>query len=168
MQRQPAAVAPAASTSRSARTGFSAQLSPIKRGARRNAHLQHRPSRRPARHIDIRRDPGELGRVDVRLTVDDAGKAQAVLSVEKPQTLELLQKDQGHLERALKDAGLDLSQNGLSFSLKGQQQQAGGGDTAAPRGRSHAMRVIAAVGETASTLSLGSAASSDTRLDIRV
>ena len=99
--------------------------------------------------------------------MDDAGKAQAILSVEKPQTLELLQKDQGHLERALKDAGLDLSQNGLSFSLKGQQQQQAGGD-ATPRGRSHAMRAIAAVGETASTLSLGSAASSDARLDIRV
>ena len=120
-----------------------------------------------ARHFDIRLDPAELGRVDVRLTVDDAGKAQASLSVEKPQTLELLQKDQSHLARALKDAGLDLSQNGLSFSLKGQQQQAGG-NAATPRGRSHAMRAIAAVGETASTLSQGSAASSDTRLDIRV
>ncbi|HEY4942846.1 MAG TPA: flagellar hook-length control protein FliK [Rhizomicrobium sp.] len=122
-----------------------------------------------ARHFDIRLDPAELGRVDVRLTVDDAGKAQATLSVEKPQTLALLQKDQGHLERALKDAGLDLSQNGLNFSLKGQQQQAGhGSDTPSPRGRALAVRAIAAVETAASNLSLSSVSASDTRLDIRV
>jgi flagellar hook-length control protein FliK len=122
-----------------------------------------------ARHFDIRLDPAELGRVDVRLTVNDAGKAQATLSVEKPQTLELLQKDQGHLERALKDAGLDLSQNGLNFSLKGQQQQSGsGGNASSSRGRTLAVRAIAAADTAATNLSLGSAAASDTRLDIRV
>lgn len=122
-----------------------------------------------ARHFDIRLDPAELGRVDVRLTVDDMGKAQATLSVEKPQTLELLQKDQGHLERALKDAGLDLTQNGLNFSLKGQQQQAGGGNTpSSPRGRPLALRAIAAADQAASNLSLSGIASGDTRLDIRV
>jgi flagellar hook-length control protein FliK len=122
-----------------------------------------------ARHFDIRLDPAELGRVDIRLTVDDAGKAQATLSVEKPQTLELLQKDQGHLERALKDAGLDLSQNGLNFSLKGQQQQSSsGGNASSSRSRTLAVRAIAAADAAATNLSLGSAASSDTRLDIRV
>ncbi len=122
-----------------------------------------------ARHFDIRLDPAELGRVDVRLTVDDAGKAQATLSVEKPQTLELLQKDQGHLERALKDAGLDLSQNGLNFSLKGQQQQSNsGGNASSSRSRTLAVRAIAAADAAATNLSLGSAAASDTRLDIRV
>ncbi|MEI9989987.1 MAG: flagellar hook-length control protein FliK [Rhizomicrobium sp.] len=121
------------------------------------------------KHFDIRLDPAELGRVDVHLTVDDAGKAQAMLSVEKPQTLELLQKDQPQLERALKDAGLDLSQNGLNFSLKGQQQGAGnGGNAPSPRGRMLAARAIAAVDSAASTVSLGLVSSSDTRLDIRV
>ncbi len=122
-----------------------------------------------ARHFDIRLDPAELGRVDVRLTVDHSGQAQAALTVEKPQTLELLQKDQSHLERALKDAGLDLTQNGLSFSLKGQQQQnAGAGNDSAPRGRPLAVRAIAAAGEAASQLSFAGIASSDSRLDIRV
>ncbi len=120
-------------------------------------------------HFDIRLDPADLGRVDVRLTVDDTGKAQASLSVEKPQTLELLQKDQTQLERALKDSGLDLSQNGLSFSLKGQQQQnQSGGNASASRGRALAARAIAAVDSAASTVSLGSVSASDTRLDIRV
>lgn len=120
-----------------------------------------------SRHFDIRLDPAELGRVDVRLTVDDAGKAQATLSVEKPQTLALLQKDQGHLERALKDAGFDLSQNGLNFSLKGQQQQSGG-NASSSRGRQLAVRAIVAADQAATNLSLGSVASSDARLDIRV
>ncbi len=125
-----------------------------------------------ARHFDIRLDPAELGRVDVRLTVDDAGKAQATLSVEKPQTLELLQKDSTHLERALKDAGLDLSQNGLNFSLKGQQQQAGNGGNGqsgfSPRGRTLAVQAIAAADTAATNLSLSGVATGDSRLDIRV
>ena len=120
------------------------------------------------KHFDIRLDPAELGRVDVRLTVDDAGKAQATLSVEKPRTLELLQKDQPQLERALKDAGLDLSQNGLNFSLKGQQQQQAGGNAPSNRGRALAARAIAAVDSAASTVSLGQASPGDARLDIRV
>jgi flagellar hook-length control protein FliK len=123
------------------------------------------------KHFDIRLDPAELGRVDVRLTVDDAGKAQAMLTVEKPQTLELLQKDQTHLERALKDAGLDLTQNGLSFSLKGQQQQQHTAQDHAPfaRGQRLAARaVVAATQDITPTLSTGGIAASDTRLDIRV
>ena len=124
-----------------------------------------------AKHFDIRLDPAELGRIDVHMTVDDTGKAQAALSVEKPQTLELLQKDSSHLERALKESGLDLSQNGLSFSLKGQQQQAGNGGNnngSSPRGRALAARAIAAVDSAASNISLGQMSSTDTRLDIRV
>jgi chemotaxis protein MotD len=122
-----------------------------------------------AKHFDIRLDPAELGRVDVRLTVDDAGKAQATLSVEKPQTLELLQKDSTHLERALKDAGLDLSQNGLNFSLKGQQQQGGNGNnTPSQRARNLAVRAITAANNAISILPQGSVSASDTRLDIRV
>jgi flagellar hook-length control protein FliK len=124
-----------------------------------------------AKHFDIRLDPAELGRIDVHMTVDDAGKTQAALSVEKPQTLELLQKDSGQLERALKDSGLDLTQNGLSFSLKGQQQQAGNGGNgngSSSRGRTLAARAIAAVDSAASNISLGQMSASDTRLDIRV
>ena len=122
------------------------------------------------KHFDIRLDPAELGRVDVRLTVDDAGKAQAMLTVEKPQTLELLQKDQSHLERALKDAGLDLTQNGLSFSLKGQQQQQQAAQDHTPfaRGQRLAARAVAAIDDVKPILSTNGIAAGDTRLDIRV
>jgi chemotaxis protein MotD len=120
------------------------------------------------KHFDIRLDPPELGRVDVRLTVDDAGKAQASLAVEKPQTLELLQNDSTSLERALKDAGLDLSQNGLNFSLRGQQQQNGSGNSPSTRGRILQARAIAAIETTPSILSTSGVSTSDTRLDISV
>ena len=70
----------------------------------------------------IRLDPPELGRIDVNLNVNSQGHAQAVLAVEKPQTLDLLLRDAPTLERALKDAGLELGGN-LSFSLKEEGRQ---------------------------------------------
>ncbi len=78
-----------------------------------------------AKQFDIRLDPPELGRVDVRLSIDASGKAEAHLTADQPQTLDLLQKDAPALTRALREAGLDVSQDGLNFSLRQQQQQAG-------------------------------------------
>ncbi|HEY5238411.1 MAG TPA: flagellar hook-length control protein FliK [Rhizomicrobium sp.] len=86
------------------------------------------------KHFDIHLDPAELGRVQVRLSIDESGKAAAHLSAERPQTLELLQRDAPALTRALKDSGVDLSQNGLNFSLRGQNQQNGNGNGAQSRG----------------------------------
>ncbi len=58
-----------------------------------------------AKQFDIRLDPPELGRVEVRLSIDATGKASAHLSADQPQTLDLLQKDAPTLTRALRDAG---------------------------------------------------------------
>jgi len=116
------------------------------------------------KHFDIRLDPPEFGRIDVRMSVDDAGKAQAHLTADKPQTLALLQRDCGTLQRALKDSGVDVGNSGLQFSLRGQERQGGGEDPSTPRGR--ALSVTAAVAApTASTWSL---APDSARLDIRV
>ena len=76
------------------------------------------------RKFSIRLDPPELGRIEVNLTMNAEGDAGAELRVDKPQTLELLQKDASALERALKDAGLNLS-GGLAFSLKGDGKPGG-------------------------------------------
>ena len=95
------------------------------------------------KHFEIKMDPAELGRVDVHLTLGDDGKAQASLIVEKPHTLELLQKDSPALERALKDAGIDLSNNGLNFSLKGQEHQQDSGARAGSRMRGNPLKAIA-------------------------
>jgi flagellar hook-length control protein FliK len=115
-----------------------------------------------AKQFDIRLDPPELGRVDVKLSVDPTGKAQAHLTVEKPQTLEMLQKDSGSLQRSLKDSGVDLSNNGLQFSLKNQQQSASLPQT--PRGRSLALSAAAI----AAPVSTNGYAHGNARLDIRV
>lgn len=88
-----------------------------------------------AKQFDIRLDPPELGRVEVRLSIDATGKAEAHLSADQPQTLDLLQKDAASLTRALRDAGLNVAQDGLNFSLRNQQGQADGGSRHAMPGR---------------------------------
>ncbi len=75
-----------------------------------------------AKRFDIRLDPPELGRVEVRLEVDSAGKASTKLIVERPETLDLLQRDARNLERALQSAGLQTDEGGMEFSLQQQDQ----------------------------------------------
>jgi len=85
--------------------------------------------------FQIRLDPPELGRIDVRLDINETGQVNARLVVEKSETLDLMQRDQRGLERALQQAGLDSSKTNLEFSLKqnpfaGQQGQMGDGQNA--------------------------------------
>jgi flagellar hook-length control protein FliK len=68
--------------------------------------------------FEIRLDPPELGRVDVRIEVDSDGRVHSRLMVEKSETLDLLKADQRALERALHEAGFKSDQNTLSFSLR--------------------------------------------------
>jgi flagellar hook-length control protein FliK len=70
--------------------------------------------------FEIRLDPPELGRIDVRLDVDRNGHVTSHLTVDRPETLNLLRQDSAGLERALQDAGLKTSDNGLQFSLRDQ------------------------------------------------
>jgi flagellar hook-length control protein FliK len=110
-------------------------------------------------------EPAELGRVDVRISVDAAGKAQAHLTADKPQTLQMLQRDSQTLERSLKDAGLNLSNNGLNFSLKGEQQSST--PTFVARNRALSINSVQTI-DTVSSTSGTSTAPGDSRLDIRV
>jgi flagellar hook-length control protein FliK len=120
------------------------------------------------KQFDIRLDPPELGRVEVRLSIDATGKAQASLSADQPRTLDLLKADAPALTRALRDAGLNVSQNGLNFSLRGQDRQNGGNSFTPRSGRGAQTSLIA-------TSTIGSVQSganyqgpADGRLDIRV
>ena len=70
--------------------------------------------------FDIRLDPPELGRIDVRLDVDSNGQVTSHVTVDRPETLTLLQSQQPQLERALEQAGLKTADNGLQFSLRDQ------------------------------------------------
>jgi chemotaxis protein MotD len=122
--------------------------------------------------FSIRLDPAELGKIEVNLNVDAHGHAQAELSADKPQTLELLQKDASALERALKDAGLNLS-GGLAFSLKDEGRSQAWRDSQGGRGRS--LQIAAADAASANaTLSARAALAAQayglptSHLDIRV
>ncbi len=85
--------------------------------------------------FEIRLDPPELGRIDVRLDVDKDGNVTSRLVIERADTYDLLRRDQSTLERALQQAGLKTSDNALEFSLRDQgfaQQQRQDDET--PRG----------------------------------
>jgi flagellar hook-length control protein FliK len=65
----------------------------------------------------LRLDPAELGRVDVRLDVSRDHRVTAVVQADNPQALAELSRGARELEQALQSAGLQLTENGLSFDL---------------------------------------------------
>ena len=74
------------------------------------------------RRINVRLHPAELGRVDIKLDIGFDGRVLAVITADRIDTLELLQRDARLLEKALQDAGLDTGSGGLSFSLRGESE----------------------------------------------
>lgn len=68
--------------------------------------------------FDIRLDPPEMGRIDVRMEIRKDGQVVAHMSVERPETLDLLQRDARALQQALNNAGLQADSDSLNFSLK--------------------------------------------------
>ena len=72
------------------------------------------------KEFTLRLDPPELGRVDVRLTVGTDKKVRAVVSTDRPEALKDLALSARDLTRALQEAGLELEENGLSFSMNDQ------------------------------------------------
>lgn len=94
------------------------------------------------KNFTIQITPPELGRVEVKLTVDAGGTGHATLIVDKPQTLTLLQQDASGLANSLRDAGINLSGGGLNFSLREQNQQSDGHQ--ADTGRSLRVGAVAA------------------------
>jgi flagellar hook-length control protein FliK len=83
---------------------------------------------RGAKEFAIRLDPEDLGRIDVKLEVSEAGQVQARVVVEKVETLQLLQRDARTLERAFDQAGLKTTPDGLQFSLRDPGGQGRNGD----------------------------------------
>ncbi len=83
--------------------------------------------------FDIRMDPPELGRIEVRLGIDRDGRVTSHVTVDRADTLQLLQDQQPQLQQALDQAGLKTADNGLQFSLRDQsfagQQNNGGNGT---------------------------------------
>ena len=121
-----------------------------------------------AKQFDIRLDPPELGRVEVRLSIDAMGKASAHLSADQPQTLDLLQKDAPALTRALRDAGLNVSQNGLNFSLRQQPGDAGTNHNQNRGGNGRSFTLSATTSLDATSANATYRGQANGRLDIRV
>lgn len=71
--------------------------------------------------------PMELGSVDVQLNFAEDGHVSALIVAERPETLDMLQRDSRALERSLANTGLQLENGSLSFSLKQEQGQSGQG-----------------------------------------
>jgi hypothetical protein len=72
-------------------------------------------------------DPPEMGRVDVELEFDVGNKVKAMIVADKPETLQLLQRDSHALMKALQDAGFDgVGDNNLEFSLSQNQNDSAG------------------------------------------
>lgn len=78
----------------------------------------------------MRLDPPELGRVEVRLEVTRDHRVTAVVAADNPQALTELARHARELEQTLQSAGLELTDNGLSFDLR----QGGEGDAEAGDG----------------------------------
>ncbi|KRE02280.1 hypothetical protein ASE63_07935 [Bosea sp. Root381] len=78
-----------------------------------------------ARQFDIRLDPGELGRVDVNLSISEDGEVSARMVVDRVETLHLLQRDARTLERAFEQAGLKPSESGVDITLRDPSDQSG-------------------------------------------
>lgn len=95
--------------------------------------------------ITLELSPSELGRIHVKLDIDEENNARAAVSVERPATLDLLQKDLKALERALQDAGLKMDQGALSLSLQGGDSEAFGREFGS--GGSDLAQIIADGGE---------------------
>ncbi|HTI86215.1 MAG TPA: flagellar hook-length control protein FliK [Alphaproteobacteria bacterium] len=70
--------------------------------------------------LTIQLKPLHLGAIEVKLEMhDDGGLAKATISADRPDTLDLLQRDSHRLERALENAGIKADTGSLSFNLRG-------------------------------------------------
>ncbi len=95
--------------------------------------------------FEIRLDPAELGRIDVRLDVDKHGNVTSHLTVERPATLDMLRRDAPQLQQALEDAGLKTGDSGLQFSLRDQSSSGQNNDDGTGR---NSQRVVIAEEDT--------------------
>ena len=68
-------------------------------------------------------DPPELGRIEVRLEMNQEGRLQAHLLADKQDTLDLMQRESKHLEKALGDLGVDTDSDSFEFSLRDEDKQ---------------------------------------------
>ena len=84
--------------------------------------------------ITVQLRPAHLGRVDVHMEMASDGRVTAVVTADNKDTLDLLKQDSRELERAMREAGLQMNSGDLSFNLRENGQQAQGNETSDGRG----------------------------------
>jgi len=72
--------------------------------------------------FEIRLDPAELGKVNVKIEVDGDGRIQAVLAAQDSSAADALNRNLRQLENALTQAGLSLDENGLRVEIDARSQ----------------------------------------------
>lgn len=83
--------------------------------------------------INVKLKPAALGNVEVQIDLAADGRVQVVVSADRADTLDLLQRDARGLEQALNSAGLQADQQSLSFNLRDQGMPNGNGGELAGR-----------------------------------
>ena len=86
--------------------------------------------------MTLQLEPADLGKIEINLKFAKDGVMKAHLVLEKKETLGMLQRDANALENTLKDAGIELEDNSLSFDMasgddhfeQAQEQQQNGAE----------------------------------------
>lgn len=97
-------------------------------------HL-HRQAKEGTNEMTLQLRPVELGRIEIKLSFGADNAVQGTVVADSPATLDMLQKDQSSLQRALQEAGLRADSGCLQFSLRGDGQQQPGNPMAFSGGR---------------------------------
>jgi chemotaxis protein MotD len=77
-----------------------------------------------ATKFEMRMDPPQLGRIEVKMEMTSDNRVQAVMIVENPEVLQDMQKNADSLRRALMREGFDMGSNDLEFQLEQENSEA--------------------------------------------
>lgn len=83
-----------------------------------------RASKSEMDRITIQLEPADLGRVDVMMDIRRDGTTQLLVTADRRETLDMLQRDARSLERALQEAGVKADAGSMEFNLRQQHGQA--------------------------------------------
>ena len=69
-------------------------------------------------NIEIKLKPEDLGHIEVKMQISKDGKLHAHIISSRPETMDILQREAGSLEKAFNEAGFDMDSGSLSFSFR--------------------------------------------------
>jgi flagellar hook-length control protein FliK len=72
--------------------------------------------------VTVRLQPAELGQVQIRVDQTVAGAAHIAITAERPETLQLLQRDEPRLQQVLDQAGMQSTGRTISFQVSTPEQ----------------------------------------------